>query len=162
MERLEFEGTVINGIGRHRELLVPGRLLLPQAPSVWPETLHPGSLNLRVASYPAAWLERRMGNSVRGLDLGAFVPEFVIPQSQLGNNQLSPTPSKPKRGVGQVWRASLVANGGELDCWILRRIDSTLRDVLELVSGDPIRKRMGLVREKDWPAKVLVYGRWRS
>jgi hypothetical protein len=52
MDKLEFEGTVINGLGTHSELLVPGRALLPQAPTDWPETVHPGSLNLRVASYP--------------------------------------------------------------------------------------------------------------
>jgi hypothetical protein len=161
MDKLKFEGTVINGIGQHHELLVPGRLLLPQAPSDWPETLHPGSLNLQVASYPPAWRERGMGNSVRGLDSGAFRPEFVIPQGRMGNNLLAPTPSKPKRGIGQVWRASLAANGCVRGCWILRRIDSGLRDALELVSADPIRTRMGLACEKDWPATLTVYGRWR-
>jgi hypothetical protein len=160
MDKLDFEGTVVNGLGTHRELLVPGRALLPQAPTDWPETLHPGSLNLKIASYPPAWSGRGMGNSVRGLDLGTFLPLFVISQDELGNNLLTPTPSKPKRGIGQVWRASLAANGGVLDCWILRRIDSDLRDVLELVSGYPIRSRMGLARTRDWPATVTVYGHW--
>jgi len=79
----------------------------------------------------------------------------------MGNNLLTPTPSKPKRGIGQVWQASLAANGGVLDCWILRRIDSGLRDVLELVSGYAIRSHMGLARTRDWPATVTVFGYWR-
>ena len=161
MDKLEFEGTVINGLGKHRELLVPGRSFLPQAPPDWPETFQPGSLNLKVTSYPPVWRRRGLGNSVKELDSGIFLPQFVISQNQLGNNLLSPTPAKPKRGIGQIWRASLAANGGELDCWILRRIESGLRDVLELVSGYPIRSRMGLERTRDWPATVTVYGHWR-
>lgn len=162
MEKLEFEGIVVNGQGDHNRLFVPGRSLLSESPQDWPETLHAGSLNVRIASYPLAWRERGLAASVRVLDTEVFPPLFLIPRDQIRNNQLTPTPSKPRRGIGQVWRASLIANGGELDCWILRRVDSGLRDVLELVSGEPIRSRLGLERTRDWLATVTVSGHWRA
>jgi len=162
MGKLEFEGIVINGIGKHSELFVPGRLLLPQAPTDWPETLHPGSLNVRVVSYPAVWRERGLAASVKVLDTGVFPPAFLILREQFGNNQLLPTPSKPSRGIGQVWRAALFANDHRMDCWVLRRIDSGLRDVVELIADCAIRNRMNLEATRDWPATIAVYGAWRG
>jgi hypothetical protein len=76
MDELQFGGTVVNGQGDHRDLLVPGRLELPNAPADWPVTLEPGSLNLKVSRYPDAWLERGLGTSVKLLDSGVFRPEF--------------------------------------------------------------------------------------
>jgi hypothetical protein len=162
VDELIFEGTVVNGIGKHTELIVPGRGHLPRAPSDWPDTLQSGSLNVRIAAYPTVWRERGLALSVRVFDTGIFVPEFRISQDRLGNNRILPTPSKPLRGTGQVWRAFLVTNGGRLECWALRRIDSALSDVLELVSECPIRSRLDLERNKDWPATLTVYGRWRT
>jgi hypothetical protein len=162
MERLAFEGSVVNGQGDHSKLVVPGRSLLSDAPEDWPETLRPGSLNVRISVYPPAWHERGLSASVKVLDTGVFPPEFLIPQGRMHNNRLTPTPSKPRRGIGQVWRATLNANGGCLDCWVLRRIDSGLRDVLELVAGCAIRPALGLELTKDWPATVTAYGHWRA
>jgi len=159
---LKFEGTVVNGQGDHNKLLVPGCSLLPDAPEDWPETLQPGSLNVRIGAYPLAWRERGLAASVKVFDTDVFPPEFLIPQVKMRNNQLTPTPSKPRRGIGQVWRATLNANGGCLDCWVLRRVDSGLRDVLELVAGYAIRPALGLERTQDWPATVTVYGHWRG
>jgi hypothetical protein len=162
MDKLEFEGYVVNGIGRHRELVVPGRSLLPQAPEDWPETLAPGSVNVRITSYPLAWRDHGLAENVKALDTDVYPPQFLIPQSQFGNNQLRPTPFKPNCGIGQVWRATLTANGGKLDCWVLRRIDSALWDVLEVVSADPIRSRMKLDPTSNWPAIIALHGHWRA
>jgi hypothetical protein len=162
MHELQFGGSVINGQGDHSKLFVPGRLVLPNAPEDWPATLQPGSLNVLIAAYPPEWHQRRLTANVRVLDDGWFSPQFTIPHNQFRNNQLVPLPSKPRRGIGQVWRASLIANDNQLDCWVLRRIDSGLRDVLELVAGCAVRPRLGLERTQDWPAIVVLYGRWRA
>jgi hypothetical protein len=162
MDKLEFEGHVVNGIGRHRELVVPGRSLLPQAPEDWPETLARGSVNIRITSYPPAWRDHGLAENVKALDTDVYPALFLISQSQFGNNQLHPTPSKPKRGIGQVWRATLTANSDKLDCWVLRRIDSALWDVLEIVSADSIRSRMNLDPTTNWPATVAMHGHWRA
>jgi hypothetical protein len=123
MEKLAFAGSVVNGQGDHNKLLVPGRSSLPDAPEDWPQTLQPGSLNVKIGAYPLAWRERGLAASVKELDTGVFPPEFLIAQDQMQNNQLTPTRSKPRRGIGQVWRATLSANGGCLDRWVLRRVD---------------------------------------
>lgn len=162
MDELKFEGAVVDGIGKHTELIVPGRGYVSQAPADWPETLKPGSLNVRIAAYPTQWREHGLALSAKVFDTGIFVPEFRISQDQFGNNRIVPAPSKPLRGSGQVWRALLVTNGGQLECWVLRRIDSALSDVLEVVSEYAIRSRLGLERNKDWPATLAVYGRWRT
>jgi len=116
---------------------------------------------VRIRAYPLAWRERSLAASVKILDTNVFPPVFLIPQAQVQNNQLTPMPSKPRRGVGQIWRATLNANGGSLDCWALRRLDSGLRDVLELVAGYAIRPALGIERTQDWPATITVYGHWR-
>lgn len=162
MENLAFEGIVVNGQGDHSKLFVPGRSLLSGASEDWPETLQPGSLNVRIGAYPLAWRERGLAATVKVLDTDVFPPEFLIPQDRMQSNQLIPTPSSPRRGIGQVWRATLNANGGYVDCWVLRRVDSGLRDVLELVAGYAIRPALGLERTQDWPATVTLYGHWRA
>lgn len=162
METLRFTGNVVNGIGRHNELVVPGRNAFPEAPVDWPALLFPGSLNLRVLTYPAAFLERGIVASTSSLDVMGFEPEFTIPQDLMGNNQLTPTETMPYRGTAQIWRASLETEARMISCWVLRRIGSGLRDQIELVSSIGLRGEMGLTREKVWPASVDIFGDWKK
>ncbi len=46
VDGLKFEGVVAAGIGKHSELIVPGRVVLREPPHDWPEVLFPGSLNV--------------------------------------------------------------------------------------------------------------------
>ena len=142
---MRFKGKITKGIGRHSELIVPGRTAI-ESPSDWPDRLQPGSLNVRVDpdGFPAtfdAMLNRR---SVKNLDDGCLPPVFLILQADFGNNMLRATPEMPRRGVGQLWRAVLQTDSHVIHCWVLRRIGSGLCDQLELVSHEHIRSTYGL------------------
>jgi CTP-dependent riboflavin kinase len=161
MNKLVFSGNVVNGIGRHSELIVPGRNNLEHRPPDWPEILFRGSLNVRVHGYPPEFAQRGLPNSVVVLDTAGFLPEFTIPQAKMLNNQLTANAGAPLRGTAQVWRAWLSANGDGVACWVLRRIGSGLRDQIELVAGTGLRNTLGLSRDKIWPAVVTIDGSWR-
>ena len=160
MDQLLFEGLIVNGIGKHSELTVPGNSALSDAPSDWPERLCPGSLNLHVLEYPSAFAERGLSPSTKSLDMANFEPAFVIVRDAMRNNLLRERDGMPNRGDAQVWRASLSAEGRDIDCWVLRRFGSGLTSQIELVAGVGLRGELGLCRERDWPAKVALYGRW--
>ena len=159
MDAIDFGGEICSGIGKHRELGVPGRDAIADAPSDWPRTLCPGSLNVRVRQYPAAFDSRALSHTVRELDICGFRPEFTIPQAELRNNKLQPSADAPKRGIAQVWRARLtsLATGSTVDCWLLRRIGSTVGEQLELVSNHKLRSH-GL--EDGDRVRVTIFGRW--
>lgn len=162
MDELVFKGRVVNGIGRHAELHVPGKSLLSAAPDDWPEKPYPGSLNILVTQWPDAFSERKLAHSAKSLDMGGFAPAFTIPQNEMGNNQLGPRPDMAHRGTAQVWRALLNASDKETPCWVLRRFGSGLRDHIELVSEVGLRDSLGLSRDKEWPASLRMFGEWQS
>ncbi len=148
LERIVFHGETKDGIGRHSEITIPGRHLLPGAPRDWPETLCPGSLNVRVLAYPADFAWRCGGKDVTALDHGRFVPALEIPRDLITNNHLVPTRSCSRGGDAQVWRATLTVDvsGATTPCWVLRRFASTLTEDLELVSAGHLRTVLDLPR----------------
>jgi hypothetical protein len=119
MDNLVFAGDIVNGIGKHSRLIVPGGDKLPHPPNDWPVVLVPGSLNVHIKKYPDSFQQRGMGLSFDELDSGHFEPAFEIPQSLMLNNKLTPIPSNPRRGIAQIWKASIAANGYHMDCWVL-------------------------------------------
>jgi len=135
-EHISFIGVIVDGVGKHVELHVPGRNEIPQAPSDWPVTLEKGSLNVRIDpdGYPPLFVSLGLPNVVRTLDTRPIEPAFEICQQEFGNNQLTPVPHMPNRGSAQVWRATLVAQGRSYPCWVLRRYGSGVGEQLELLS----------------------------
>jgi hypothetical protein len=160
MDELIFAGDVVNGIGKHVELIVPGRNEISGAPADWPERLCPGSLNIFVSVYPLEFAARRIAPNMKSLDIAGFIPEFTIAQAAMKNNKLMTLPNMPVRGSAQVWRATLEANGKTHSCWVLRRFGSALDKVIERVSDVKLRDKLSLPRERNWPAKVIVRGTW--
>lgn len=138
---LVFLGEIVKGIGRHKELTIPGRGLLVAASPDWPERLVPGSLNVHVTRYPDEFQSRRLPREVKVLDRCGFQPTFIIPQNAMRNNKLLPDEKRPRRGTAQVWRATITLDGQpETACWLLRRIGSGLGHDLELVSERELRR----------------------
>lgn len=162
MDKLTFTGEIIKARGGHKGLRIPGRNDLVTGPPDWPEQLFAGSLNILIvdAGYPEEFRARQIPLTVKSLDIAGFAPEFTIPQGMMGNNMLKATQEMPKRGAAQIWRAALVANGHNIECWLLRRFGSGLEHELELVSKEGIRSTYGLPESVNWPAIVHVFGRW--
>jgi hypothetical protein len=109
MNSICFSGVVVDGLGRHVELYVPGRDETSQGPSDWPAVLRKGSLNVRVCpdGYPQLFTVLGLPNRVRSLEVKAFAATFEIAQAQFGINMLKPDPRVPHKGSAQVWRATL-------------------------------------------------------
>ena len=91
------------------------------------------------------------GRRVTLLDSGVIEPTVVLPWDKIGNNRLRPKAGKPRRGTGQFWPAvlTIVATGGSLDCWLFRRIDSTIKSQLELVSSLHLKTQLSLIDGMD-------------
>ncbi len=161
MDELRFEGLVKAGIGKHSELLVPGRGVLRHAPHDWPELLCPGSLNVRVDRYPASLGQHRLSNRIAELDRSLFKPEFEIPRDLLGDNQLGPRPGVPRGGDAQVWRARLTTLDASLTltCWALRRFGSGVGEQLEFVAAEKLRS-IGL--QENQRVEACLYGLWHD
>ena len=161
MAEIVFGGFVWPGIGQHSELHVPGRAELPTAPPDWPEKLHPGSLNVRVRTYPPEFQSHGLSDSVHQLDLGRFVGAFEILRDEFGNNQLRPRPDCERRGDAQVWRAFLLPEqkATRIECWALRRFGSGVGEVLEFVADRRLRDH-GL-EEHGTPVTAFLIGDWR-
>jgi CTP-dependent riboflavin kinase len=162
MNDLKFAGKIVNGIGKHAELVIPGCNILPMAPADWPEQLYPGSLNLSVSQYPDEFTARGLQPSTKALDMAGFEPEFTIRQNLMLNNRLTATETMPNRGTAQVWRASLKVIDREVSCWVLRRFGSTLANQIELISPIGLRGELGLSHEQEWSAVVTMFGRWQN
>lgn len=147
---MRFKGKITDGIGKHVELVVPGREDLESAPADWPVKLQPGSLNILVdtSGYPEAFVSMPLGCSVANLDDDCLPPVFQIPRDKMHNNKLTPTPESPRRGTGQVWRATLTTDMVKIDCWVLRRIGSGFVDKLELVSHEHLRNTYNLQNDQ--------------
>jgi len=161
MDELEFEGVIAAGIGKHSELIVPGRVVLRETPHDWPEVLFPGSLNVRVEEYPEALGRHGLLNRIAELDKSLFRPAFEIPREDLGNNQIYPRPGVPRGGDAQVWRAQIKTLDGSLTlmCWALRRFGSGVGEQLEFVAAQKLRS-LGL--EDNQRVAVSLFGSWRD
>lgn len=136
---ITFRCSIKKGIGKHSDLKIPGRLECAAAPSDWPIHLEPGSLNalIRADGYPDSFDSFGSAPGMKRLDEGLFVPEFVIPKTEIKNNT---------KGDAQVWRAriSVPGTGDDVDCWALRRIGSGIARQVELVSEVHMRTEFHL------------------
>ena len=148
MKTLIFQGTVNTGIGKHVNLVIPGRNTLADAPADWPEILQPGSLNILIHNngYPAEFAQLQPDKKVKNLDSKRFVPAFTIPHDQMQNNLLKPCAEMPDKGTAQVWRATLrlEANSVSHTAWVHRRLGSGIGRQLELVSDIHLRNALSL------------------
>jgi hypothetical protein len=158
---LIFGGVVTSGIGRHAELLVPGRGEVPAAPSDWPEKLWPGSLNVRVDRYPTELKTREFDASVVVLDTRQFAPAFEIERGQFKNNFLAPRPGVPRGGDAQAWRAKILVDdtGASIGCWALRRFGSRVGEQLEFVADRRLRDEGLLDGQR---VRAVLFGKWRD
>jgi CTP-dependent riboflavin kinase len=161
MDQLEFAGNIINGVGTHSELFIPGRSKLMNCPHDWPEKLFPGSLNVRISKFPAEFAARGLLPLAKSLDTAGFEPQFTIPRDLMLNNKLNAAQGFLHRGDAQVWSALLITSGQEALCWTLRRFGSGLTDQIELVSSVGLRSELSLTRDREWPAVVRMFGHWR-
>jgi hypothetical protein len=160
LDELIFEGAVVGGLGRFgREMEVPGRALLSDAPPDWPESIARGTLNFELDELPAPLRDRRWSN-IKRFDRREFVAAFEIPRNAIRANTLRPEPGSPEKGRAQLWRARLEAEQRTATCWVLRRIGSGYATVLELVSDRRIREEIGLPIGRNWPARLRMYGSW--
>jgi hypothetical protein len=161
MATLVFKGRIKAGIGKFKQMEIPGCHVLQAAPD-WPEKLCPGSLNIVVDDdgYPAEFLRRCSGEWVKKLDSECFRPAFTIPGKSISKNKLVPKPDNPRRGDAQVWRATLsVPKRGRCErCWLLRRFGSGLGKQLELVARDKLRDKLDL-KDGD-EVELFVDGEW--
>ncbi len=148
MKSLIFQGKVKKGVGDHAKLKIPGRNSLKNAPPDWPETLCPGSLNIRIDGYPSEFKHLSPTEKVKNLDSKYFRPAFTIPQNQILNNSILPSTETPENGTAQIWRAILQIqtneNSTNQDVWVFRRIGSKISSQLELVSNLHLRQALSL------------------
>lgn len=159
---LQFIGNVRSGKGKHSELVIPGTAELNPAPRAWPDRFHPGSLNvgIRKDGYPEGFVDPdEGGRGVTLLDDGVIEPAVVLEWDRIANNGLRPKAGKPRRGTGQFWPAviSVPATGTTADCWLFRRINSTIKRQLEIVSSLHLKAHLSL--EDGMDVSVDVYGR---
>lgn len=62
MDFIEFKGNPTFGGGSFKRMIIPGRLLIEDAPNDWPLNFHCGSFNVKVTEFPPE-LER-LGNGI--------------------------------------------------------------------------------------------------
>jgi len=146
---IRFKGRVRTGKGKHNQMVIPGRKALRSPPDAWPESFYPGSLNVGVPSdgYPDGFHDPDIGGAgVAQLDGGIPTPALVLPWNDIENNGLKPKPGKPRRGTGQFWSAVLtVASTGKTqECWVFRRINSTIKRQLEIIADCRLRNALSL------------------
>jgi len=146
---LKFTGKVRSGKGEHSKLLIPGAEDISDPPPDWPIRFYPGSLNIDILSdgYPQGFAPPESGGrGVSPLDDGGIEPTVVLPWDKIGDNKLNPKKERPRRGTGQFWPSVLtvVATTNKVDCWVFRRIDSTIERQLELVSNLALRAHLCL------------------
>ncbi|WP_273726032.1 hypothetical protein [Brucella gallinifaecis] len=141
-----FRGKISSGLGKHSELVIPGKRHLDNSPNDWPDRFVSGSLNVQIMEYPSILQGRR--KQLNALDRGLVPPSIVIPQHEIANNSLRRKLFKPRRGTGQAWRATLHAHSQSMNVWIFRRIGSHMHDCLELISDKCIRDNLN-IRDQD-------------
>ncbi len=163
MTSLRFSGVVRTGCTRFAvELALPGRTQLSVPIRNWPDVPRPGTLNVRMQAegFPAEFLQVFGEANVRCLDSRRFAPEAELKWSEIGGNTLPPQPGRPDRGNAQVWAATLrnLETGKERQCWVLRRIGSSLWQDLELVAGEQLRDALRLL--DGTPVEIDMEGTW--
>jgi len=145
---IEFKGKVVSGCGKHSDLIIPGKMKLPNAPSDWPDVLCPGSLNVEIfiAELPKGLDDLGPGVLVKKLDNGILKPAFVIQQSAIINNTIGPLGPVIGRGDALLWRAKInvLKTAQDFSCWVLRRLDSGMTRHIELVSSVNLRRTLNL------------------
>lgn len=146
---LRFVGHIKSGVGKHSQLVLPGSSVLQNAPADWPTAFTPGSLNVRIVrdGYPSGFTDPDLGGQgVMLLDGDTFPPTVEVPQDQITNNSLGPRRNEPNRGLGRFWRSQLTveSTGLSVNCWVFRRIGSSIKSQLEIVAGDHLRTAMAL------------------
>lgn len=141
---IQFTGKIRSGKGEHSDLVIPGSSELGKIISDWPKCFYPGSLNVGINGYPEGFSASPDG--VTRLDSGAIQPTVVLDWNQIKNNKLRPKQDNPQRGTGQFWPAVLTVDktGESIDCWVFRRINSTIKKQLELISQKRIRESLSL------------------
>lgn len=162
MDLLSFRGVIRDGAGLFaKEIEIPGAGELSIPIRDWPDTIEPGTLNVRILEYPDNFEERFGAEDIRRLDTRRFKPEAEIPQHEIGNNTLMPSSDDPDRGNAQVWRATLRSDrtGNQCLCWVVRRIGSGMVRVLECVAGEHLRTSMKLRNEDE--VRLVVEGSWQ-
>ena len=164
MHKIVFKGSIVNGRGGHTELYVPGKKELQDSHPDWPIKLCSGSLNIKINNdgYPKEFKTNGLAETVKSLDAALFKAAFEIKQDQFGNNMLKATEAMPNRGAAQIWKSTLKINYSTIPCWALRRFGSGLAQELEVVSDVNIRNEHGLTKDKNWPCKIELYGKWVS
>ncbi|WP_433849055.1 DUF120 domain-containing protein [Brucella pseudogrignonensis] len=137
-----FRGKISSWLGKHSELVIPGKQQLDNSPKDWPVRFASGSLNVQIMQYPSILQSRR--KQLKALDRGLVPPSIVIPQHEILNNSLRRKLFKPRRGIGQAWRATLHAHSRSMNVWIFRRIGSHMHDCIELISDKHIRDNLNI------------------
>lgn len=129
-----------------QKMVVPGRGELFVAPEDWPDRLVPGTLNIEIDDFPKDLDGIGEGDGLKKLDKGKFRAALIIPQRKIAGNTIKPTQDQPTRGFAQVWRAELhvLATGQATQCWMLRRIGSSIAQQIELVADQNLRKALNL------------------
>ena len=138
---LRFLGVIAKGAGRFStELKLPGRSLIPGSHPGWPESVHPGTLNIRITQFPDNFGELGEGSNTGKFDSGNFAPAFTFPADLIAGNTLPPKLENPRRGIGQAWEALLHLPDRHFhECWMIRRVGSQMPNFIELVSSICIR-----------------------
>lgn len=147
-----FRGKISSGLGKHSELVIPGKRDLKNSPTDWPDRFASGSLNVQITEYPIVLQSRR--KQLTALDRGLVPPTMVIPQNEILNNSLRRKLFKPRRGTGQAWRATLHSHSRSMHVWVFRRVGSHMHDCLELISDERIRDNLD-IRDQDEVRIVL-------
>jgi len=146
---IRFRGKVQRGKGKHNHMVIPGRYDIADPPADWPNQFFPGSLNVRIPKngYPDGFQDPENGGiGIVALDERILEPSLVLRWDAIENNGLKPRPGKPRRGTGQFWPAKLtvVSTGQSADCWVFRRINSTIKRQLEIISDSFLRSTLSL------------------
>lgn len=105
-----------------------------------------------------------MNGHIKWLDSGIFTPEFDFTHDKIGSISLPPTPDNPRRGHANVWRARLIIyqKNVDMECWVLRRIGSSLSQKLEMLSEIHVRNTYGLPDDNNYEAEVHLFGCWKT
>ncbi len=119
---------------------------------MWPAMFQPGSLNIGVAKdgYPTGFADPdEGGRGVTPLDDAVIEPVVVLRWDQIRNNGLRPKNGEPRRGMGQIWPAviTVLATGDSAVCWVFRRIGSSIKRQLEIISPLHLRTHLSLTDE---------------
>jgi hypothetical protein len=145
MRKLEFIGKVQDDATP--ELIIPGRDELFLKPEDWPTQLAPGTVNIKISSFPEGFAEIGEGEGLARLDAGKFRPALVIPQRKIIGSILTPDADHPTRGFAEAWRADLqaIGTGQVTTCWAMWIIGSDATQTIRLVAEEDLRSRLNLV-----------------